>query len=75
MKASKGVGPLSNSERTGNVDAQRRGVGVRLTSERGTTLTLVKVPKDAFSVNGHKGICVQRQRGGWLRSSHPLKSA
>ena len=45
---------MSNSESSDNVDSGRRGVGVKLASERGTTLTSVKVPKVALSVNGQK---------------------
>ena len=48
--------------------------GVSLGAERGTTRTGVKAPKCRLSVKP-KGVPGLRQRGGRLRSSHPLKSA
>jgi len=45
---------LSNSEGLCVVDLGRRGVCVRCTSERGTTLTTVKVPKYSLSVRGER---------------------
>ena len=43
-------------------------------TERGTTQTEVKVPKCWPNVK-LKGVVSHRQRGGRLRSSHPLKKA
>ncbi len=48
--------------------------GVSSRSERGKTQTGVKVPKCRLSVTG-KGVLSLRQRGGRLRSSHPLNNA
>jgi hypothetical protein len=45
---------LSNSEDTRAVELGSRGVGVRLTSKRGTTQTYIKVPKYQFSVKGER---------------------
>ncbi len=45
---------MSNSECSGVVDLGSRGVGVRLMSKRGTTQTVIKVPKYQFSVKGEK---------------------
>jgi hypothetical protein len=45
---------LSNSEYFNIVDFGRRGYGVSLYSETGTTQTVVKVPKYHLSVNGTK---------------------
>ena len=65
---------LSNSESTAAVDGRSQGRGVSSLSERGTTQTGVKAPKCRLSVNP-KEVPGRRQRGGRLRSSHPLKSA
>ena len=54
IKAGKLVDPLSNSKWFSIVDLGKRGSGVILDSERGTTQTIVKVPKYWLSVN-HKG--------------------
>ncbi len=48
--------------------------GVSLITERGTTLTRVKVPKYWLSVK-LKCVFEHRQQEGRLRTSHPLKSA
>jgi hypothetical protein len=50
----KGVGPLSNSKCCYVVEADRRGLGVSSSSERGTTQTAVKVPKYSVSVRGSR---------------------
>ena len=43
-------------------------------TERGTTQTEVKAPKCWLNVK-QKGVVSLKQRGGRLRSSHPLKKA
>jgi hypothetical protein len=57
---------LPNSEHSDIIDPGRRGVfGVNLTSERGTTQTIVKVPKYLLSVNGTKAsIIIDREEVG-----------
>ena len=48
----KSVGFLFNSKCYSIVDSEKRGPGVSLSIERGTTQTAVKVPKCQLSVNG-----------------------
>ena len=43
---------MSNSECHGLVDVKKRVVGIRLITERGTTHTIVKVPKCRLSMKG-----------------------
>ena len=50
---------MSNSEHFSIVDFKKRGAGVSLVSERGTTLTTVKVPKCWLSVKGGKVFIVK----------------
>ena len=57
---------MSNSECHVVVEADKREVyGVNLTSERGTTQIMVKVPKSCLSVNGTKvSIVIDREEVG-----------
>ncbi len=73
MKGTGGEPPtfLSNSEFFNAVDCGSGGAGVSLASERETTQTRVKAPKHQLSVKG--GVFSQKQRVGWLRSSHSSK--
>ncbi len=51
IKVGKLIDLLSNSKWVSLVDFRKRGSGVSLDSERGTTQTAVKVPKCWLSVN------------------------
>ena len=60
---------LTEPNQTLNADVFRRAVGqweMTFIVKRETTRTHGSVEND---------VCVLRQPGGWLRSSHPLKSA
>ena len=64
---------LSNSESLILVEGWSERARVSCVRMRETTQTKVKAPKCWLSVL--KGVTGPKQRGGWLRSSHPLRSS
>ena len=62
IKGAKAFGLLSNSKWVIVVETRKRGYGVSLYSERGTTQTMVKVPKSQLSVKGER-VCTLTDNG------------
>ena len=65
----KSLGSLSNSKKSRIVEPGRRGFGVSLNSERGTTQTVVKAPKHRLSVNGGRMSISPDSRGVGLEAA------